>query len=299
MINMGRIRSNLSVAFASLLTLISPKLNTKFLYWRRFGRKLDLNHPVTSNEKVLWLKFNTYYKNPLIVQCADKYLVRKYVEDCGCGEILNELYGIYDNVDDIDFDTLPNSFVLKCNYGAKMNIICPDKTKLNYDEAKHEMRSWLRSKQHLRMSEIHYAKIPKRIVCEKYLDEGEKLVPEDYKIYCCNGKPMYVMVCLGRYEGYPKFYYFDVEGNIQRNMTRDGLIAPADFKFVIPKGWKEMLHYAELLSRPFPFVRADFYLVDGNVIFGELTFTPAGGLDNGKLPYTDRLLGDLIKLPGK
>ena len=95
---MGNIRKKISHIFTSFLTLISPKLNTKFLYWRRFGKKLDFDNPQTSNEKVLWLKFNTYHKNPLVIQCADKYAVREYVEKCGCGEILNELYGVYDKV---------------------------------------------------------------------------------------------------------------------------------------------------------------------------------------------------------
>lgn len=295
---MGKIRTNLSVAFASVLTLISPKLNTRLLYWRRFGRKLDLNNPITSNEKVLWLKFNTYYKNSLVTQCADKFRVREYVKACGCGELLNELYDVYYKVDDIDFSALPSSFVLKCNYGAKMNIICPDKSKLNYQKAKHEIRRWLKSRQHLKMSEIHYAAIKKCIICEKYIDSGGA-APDDYKIYCCNGKPEYVMVCIGRDKGVPKFYYFDTKGNLQRNMSLDGIEAPQDFSYTIPKGWDKMIEYAKILSKPFPFVRADFYLSDEKVIFGELTFTPAGGLDNNKLPYTDKLLGNLIKLPDK
>ena len=293
---MSKIRVKISHIFTSLLTLISPKLNTKFLYWRRFGKKLDLDNPQTSNEKVLWLKFNTYYKNPLVIQCADKYAVREYVEKCGCGDILNELYGVYDNVQDIDFDKIPNKFVMKLNYGCGMNLICTDKSKLDIPSVKSMFRRWMRSSQHLRLSEMHYSYIHKKIICEKFLDTHNNAAPDDYKIYCCNGKPYYVMVCIGRDKGKPKFYYFDCDGNLQREMTRDGLNAPFDFKYNIPIGWKDMIKYAEILSAPFPFVRSDFYLVDGKVVFGELTFTPAAGLDTGKLEYTDRLLGDLIDL---
>jgi hypothetical protein len=293
---MGNIRKKISHIFTSFLTLISPKLNTKFLYWKRFGKKLDFNNPQTSNEKVLWLKFNTYYKNPLVIQCADKYAVREYVEKCGCGEILNDLYGVYDNVKDIDFDKFPNKFVMKLNYGCGMNLICQDKSKLNISKTKRMLAKWMRSLQHLRLSEMHYSYIPKKIICEKFLDTHNNAAPDDYKIYCCNGKPYYVMVCIGRDKGRPKFYYFDCEGNLQREMTRDGLQAPEDFHYDIPAGWNEMIRYAEILSAPFPFVRSDFYLVDGKVVFGELTFTPAAGLDTGKLEYTDRLLGDLINL---
>ena len=293
---MSKIRRTISHIFTSFLTLISPKLNTKFLYWRRLGKKLDLNNPKTSNEKVLWLKFNTYYKNPLVIQCADKYAVREYVEKCGCGEILNDLYGVYDKVSDINFDKFPNKFVMKLNYGCGMNLICTDKSALNIKKTKRMLGRWMRSLQHLRLSEMHYSYIPKKIICEKFLDTHNNAAPDDYKIYCCNGKPYYVMVCIGRDKGRPKFYYFDCEGILQREMTRDGLEAPADFQYEKPQGWNEMICYAETLSAPFPFVRTDFYLVDGKVVFGELTFTPAGGLDSRKLEYTDKLLGDLIDL---
>lgn len=293
---MSKIRRTISHIFTSFLTLISPKLNTKFLYWRRLGKKLDLNNPKTSNEKVLWLKFNTYYKNPLVIQCADKYAVREYVEKCGCGEILNDLYGVYDKVSDINFDKFPNKFVMKLNYGCGMNLICTDKSALNIKKTKRMLGRWMRSLQHLRLSEMHYSYIPKKIICEKFLDTHNNAAPDDYKIYCCNGKPYYVMVCIGRDKGRPKFYYFDCEGNLQREMTRDGLEAPADFQYEKPQGWNEMICYAETLSAPFPFVRTDFYLVDGKVVFGELTFTPAGGLDSRKLEYTDKLLGYLIDL---
>lgn len=293
---MSAFRVTLSHIFSSALTLISPQLNTKFLYWRRFGKKLDLNNPETSNEKVLWLKFNTYYKNPLVVQCADKYAVREYVKGCGCGEILNELYGVYDRVKDIDFDVFPDKFVLKLNYGCGMNLICTDKKELHMPTVKRQLRRWMCSVQHLRNSEMHYADIPKKIICEKFLDTHNNAAPDDYKIYCCNGKPCYVMVCVGRDKGRPKFYYFDCEGNMQREMTKDGLDAPQDFQYTIPDGWDDMIRYATVLSAPFPFVRSDFYLVDGKVIFGELTFTPASGLDTTKLKYTDKLLGDLIDL---
>lgn len=289
-------RKRIRVLFLSILTLISPKLNTKFLYRRYFGRKLDLNNPKTSNEKVLWLKLNTYYRNTLVAQCADKYRVREYVQQCGCGEILNELYGVYRSADEIDFDTLPSNFVLKCNYGYSMNLVCKDKAELDVRQTKRLLKSWLRSKQHLVKSEIHYGGIPKRIICERFIKTKHGGAPDDYKIYCCNGKPCYVMVCIGRDKGCTKFYYFDLEGNIQRNMTGDGMNAPVDFNYEIPQGWDDMIKYAEVLSKPFPFVRADFYLEDGKVIFGELTFTPAAGLDSEKLPYTDKLLGDLINL---
>ena len=293
---MSKIRVKLSHFFSSCLTLISPKLNTKFMYWRRLGRKLDLDHPQTLNEKVLWLKFNTYYKNPLVIQCADKYAVRDYVKACGCEEILNELYGVYHRVKDIDFNALPDKFVLKLNSGCGMNLICTDKHSLSIPRIKRQLRQWMCNVQYLRYSEMHYAAIPKKIICEKFLETPNNAAPDDYKIYCYNGTPHYVMVCIGRDKGRPKFYYFDIAGQLHREMTEEGLAAPADFHYELPAGWNDMLRYAAILSKPFPFVRADFYYVEGKVIFGELTFTPAAGLDTEHLPATDRLLGELIDL---
>ena len=289
---------SLTYPIFKLLTRISPRLNTQVWYRLRFGKWLDLKHPQTSNEKVLWLKLNTYYNNPLITQCADKYAVREYVKEKGCGEILNDLLGVWTNPDEIDFNALPNKFVLKNNYYYHMNMVVADKSKLDIEATRKELKEWLKSDGHLVRSEMQYAAIPKKIIAERFIETEDGLAPADYKIYCCNGKPTYVMVCVGREQNVkPKFYYFDTKGNLQRELTRDGINAPIDFHYEIPEGWKEMIHYAEKLSEPFPFVRADFYLEKGKVIFGELTFTPAAGLDADKLPYTDKLLGDIISLP--
>lgn len=281
-----------------LLTLLSPTLNTRVRYWRAFGRRLDLKHPVTSNEKVCWLKLNTYSNNPLVTRCADKYAVREYVQEMGCGEILNDLLGVWTNPDDIDFSRLPDRFVLKNNYYYHMNLVVTDKSRLNIPATRRLLKQWMRSNGHLEKAEMQYAAIPKKILAERFIEPEDGLAPADYKIYCCNGKPAYVMVCLGRGEDVkPKFYYFDVEGRLQRELTADGLSAPADFRYDKPAGWDEMIRYSEVLSAPFPFVRADFYLEKGRVIFGELTFTPGAGLDPDKLPYTDQLIGNMIQLP--
>lgn len=295
--SLSDIKTAIADTLFKLLTLISPKLNTQVLYRIKFGKWLDMNHPQTSNEKILWLKLNTYYNNPLITQCADKYAVREYVAKQGCGDILNELYGVWTNPDDIDFNQLPDKFVLKCNYFYHMNLVVKDKAQLDIPATRQLLHRWLRSNGHLTFAEMQYADMPKKILAEKYIETQDGLAPADYKVYCCNGQPAYVMVCIGREQDKnPKFYYFDLQGRLQREMTQDGLDAPTDFKYDIPQGWKQMIDYARRLSAPFPFVRTDFYLENGKVIFGELTFTPAAGLDTGKLPYTDKLLGDMIKL---
>lgn len=165
-----KLRLRLKDKFFCLLTCISPTLNTKLRYCMSFRRKLDLKNPKTLNEKNLWLKLNRYMYNPLVIQCADKFRVREYVESCGCGDILNELYGTYDTPEEIDWDSLPQQFVLKWNFGAGMNIICTDKSKLNRAEAVTQLEKWGKVKCWLPFAELQYKYAPKKIVCERLLN---------------------------------------------------------------------------------------------------------------------------------
>ena len=121
-------------AYYALLTIISPTLNTKVRYKKAFHKKLNLKNPTTFNEKLLWLKLKNYIKNPLVIQCADKYAVRDYIKDCGYEDSLNELIGAWEKPSDIPWNELPEQFVLKWNFGAGMNIICKDKSKLDIDQ---------------------------------------------------------------------------------------------------------------------------------------------------------------------
>ena len=279
------------------LTLISPKLNTAVTYRVKFKKKLDLEHPVTLNEKILWLKFNTYWNNPIIKQCADKYRVREYLESKGYGVLLNGLIGVYENVDDIDWDSLPNQFALKLNVGCGCNIIVSDKSNLDIESAMHSMRKWLKSNYWLGWSEMQYKGVKPVILIEKYLGSKDGRLPEDYKFYCMNGQAKYVMVCADRDIGEhaAKFFYYDRQWNLMP-YTSDYF---ADPDLVIPKPDRidDAFETAEMLSKDFPFVRVDLYIVDGKIYFGELTFTPSAGLDNGRLPETDRILGEQLVLP--
>ena len=293
------IKQKLADVFRSGLTLISPKLNTAVCYRVKFKRKLDLENPVTLNEKILWLKFHTYWENPTVKQCADKLRVRDYLTDHGMGHLLNDLLGVYYNIDDIDWDSLPNQFALKLNVGCACNIIVSDKSKLDIDAAKVKMRKWLKSNYWLGWSEMQYKGVKPCILIEKYLGSPEGALPTDYKVYCFNGEPEFVMTCVERGGGErPKFYLFDKNWNFAR-ICRDGKSAPEGFTLPKPEGFDELMIAAKKLSEPFPFVRADFYICEGRVIFGELTFTPSGGMDNARLPETDIMFGKMLKLPDK
>ena len=155
-------------------TLISPELNTKMRYKSAFGKSLDLNNPRTLNEKILWLKLKYNDSNPLVVKCADKVKVREYVKQCGCEEILIDLIGVYESAEEIPWESLPNQFVLKWNFGAGMNIVCTDKSQMDKQSVIRQMKKWGKSKYWLPHSEMQYKYIPKRIICEKLLVSEEK-----------------------------------------------------------------------------------------------------------------------------
>lgn len=281
--------------FYYCMSPLSPTLTSRILYWRKFKRALNLYEPKTLNEKIMWLKLNVYNHNPLVTQCADKWRVREYVKAAGWGSLLNELYGVWDSAGCIPWEKLPQAFVLKCNHGCGYNLICPDKETLDIDDSVRRIENWMRTDFWRCYAEVQYRGIPKRILCEKYLGDGERL-PRDYKVYCFHGRPLYILVCDGRENKQPRFYFFD-EGWRFCPITLDGLKAPENFFIERPVNLEQMLACSADLSAPFPFVRADFYEVDGKLIFGELTFTPAGALDTGRLPETDIMFGDLLKLP--
>lgn len=289
-------KAKLAGMFRSVLTLISPKLNTSVCYRVKFKRKLDWQHPITLNDKILWLKFHTYWNNPTIKQCADKLRVRDYLIDHGFGDLLNELLGVYYDVDDIDWASLPEQFALKLNVGCACNIIVSDKSKLDAETAKEKMRKWLKANYWLGWSEMQYKGVKPCILIEKYLGSPDGALPEDYKFYCMNGEAKYVMVCVDREIGkHAAFYYFDRGWNMMP-YSEDYFKDP---NRVIPKPdhIDEAFEVAQQLSKDFPFVRTDLYIVDGKVLFGELTFTPSAGMDQSRLPETDMILGKQLILP--
>lgn len=294
---MKKIVSEIIDKIITYITIISPKLNTKIRYWQCFHKKINLKDPQTLDEKIQWLKFNTYYKNKLVTQCADKYTVRKYIEDCGCSEILNELYYVWDNVDEINWDELPDSFVIKWNFGCGHNLICRDKSKLDIEETKIKLNEWYKTHKtfYLSHSEIQYKNIPPKLICERLIETHDGNLPVDYKLYCFNGIADCALVCLNREKGHPDFYFFDKEWNLKR-YNKKGKEAPENFTVPKPEGFELLFEYAEKITKPFPFVRADFYLEGGKVIFGELTFTPCGGFDSGRLPEAQILFGNKVNL---
>ena len=282
-------------AFYAALSYISPELNTKLLFKRKFGRAPELREPRTLNEKLLKLKLERYGTDPVVRRCADKYRVRGFVEARGCGEYLNRLIAVYDRPEDIDWDALPERFAIKWNFGCGYNIICPDKGALDIDKTVKKLKKWGKEPFWAYYSELQYRNVEKKLLIEEYIGlEGGQL-PEDYKFYCFHGRPYCVMLCMGRSEGRPRFYFFDRDFKLLR-INRDSQNAAEDFSPEKPPLLEEAFSLAEKLSAGFPFVRVDLYLTDKGVRFGELTFTPAAALDNKRLPKTDLLFGSMMEI---
>lgn len=270
-----------------------PQFCAKAHYFIKFKKQLNLTNPTRFNEKIQWLKFNEL-NNDIYTLCADKVKVREYVASKGCGDILNELYGVYDSPQQIDYASLPEKFALKCNHGAGYNIICESKSRLDIEKTNRQLDQWLKQDFSSLFVEPQYKKISRKILCEKYIENARGGFPDDYKFYCFNGQPYAVMVCIGREKGTPKFYYFDMDWQPLPFEDTLELIGSNNYP-PMPEGFHDMKACAGKLASDFKFVRADFYLMDGKVIFGELTFTPSAGLDV-TLQEADVILGSQLKL---
>lgn len=272
--------------------LFPDELYLKIMFYVNMGRRLDLDDPKTMNEKLQWLKL--YDRKPEYTSMVDKILVKDYVSKKIGPQYVAPLLGVWDKVEDIDFDSLPDEFVIKANHsGGNMAVlICPDKAALDVRKAKSYLRKSLRYDVYRAYREWPYKNVQKRFFAEEYL--GKDLV--DYKFYCFNGYVDSVLVCIDRQIGDTKFYFFDREWNLKRYNQR-GKAAPADFTLPKPEGIDEMFGLAARLSEGIPFVRVDFYDVNGKVYFGELTFYPSGGFDSKRLPEADLHFGSMINLP--
>lgn len=268
-------------------------LNRK--YEAIFGKRLNLDNPQTFNEKLQWLKL--YDRNPEYTIMVDKYKVRDYIKEKIGEEYLIPLIGVWDNPDDIDFDALPDKFVLKCNHNSGLGMcICKDKSKLNIENVKSELKKGLAQDYYLTGREWPYKNVPRKIIAEKYMtDTSDSSDFTDYKFFCFNGYVDCVMVCLERSSGDTKFYFFDRNWNIKRLNTR-GKNAPDGFTISKPSQMDKMFEIAAKLSKGLPFVRIDLYQSNDHIYFGEITFFPDSGFDANLLPETDKYFGNLIHL---
>lgn len=270
-------------AILNMMGCISPILPLKMRYFSNRKKWPDLKHPKDLSE-ILIKKVITKEINDLS-ELSDKYAVRKFVSKKGLDNILVPLLGVYSNVDDINFKELPDKFALKLNYGAGMNIICRDKSKLNIDVAKKKLNKWLTSKKNYSVMEEHYNFIPRKIICEAFLDDGTDNLPVDYKILCIKGSPVCILACVNRGKKNEVHLPFDLQWNFLADWSRQKFTEISK-----PKNLDLMLDVAKSLSEGLDIVRVDLYSIRGKIYFGELTLTPAGCIFNN---WTQKALDEL------
>lgn len=249
--------------------IFSDEVMSKLYYKVVLKKKLNLENPQTFNEKLQWLKLYYLPKNSLVVQCTDKYAVRKHMEDKGYGDKLVPLLGCWKSAEDLEWAELPNKFVLKCNHGCAYNIVCADKNALDKVATVKQLDEWMKEDFGAFNIEIHYSAIKQHMItCEEYL--GENIT--DYKFFCFNGKPKYIYVSNDLiHDRQAKIGFFYLDGT-KMPLTRDDYTDIPSVK--LPSFFEEMRAMAEDLSTDFPFVRVDFFLANNTYYFAELTFTP-------------------------
>ena len=260
------------------------------LYKKAFGREPNLDHPKTFNEKLQWLKL--YYRDPDMAICADKYEVRSYLNDKGFGDILNTVYEVYANADDIDFSKLPESFVLKASHGSGWNIICENKSKYSWSGWRRVMNSWLDQNLYIYGREWVYKDMKPRIICEKFLEinDGELF---DYKFFCINGKVEFIQAT-DNDKKTARINLYDINWNL---MKQKYAFVGSPKRIPRPAKLDQMVEVAKTLSEPFPFARIDLYDVNGNIVFGEITFFPSSGFKGFDPEEFDLDLGRKLDLP--
>jgi len=272
---------------------VPDSLYLKLQYKNFIGKDLNLENPTTFNENLQWLKLHD--RKPEYTQMVDKYEVRKYIKETIGGEYLVPLLGVYSRFEEIDFDALPNQFVLKPNHTSGDIYICQDKSSIDYVELKEEVNRWLKRNYYWVHREWPYKNIKPRIICEKYMVDESGTELKDYKFMCFNGKVKCSFVCSNRYSSKGlNVDFYDAEWNL---MPFERLYSGSQKELTKPKNYVKMIELAEKVAHDKYFVRVDFYEINGQLFFGEITFYPGSGLEKFVPESYDYLLGSWLELP--
>ncbi len=291
--SMNNLKKNIILTPFNILYRISPKLDLEILFKLKLGYKLNLNNPVTYNEKLQWIKL--YDKNPLMPKCCDKYVVREYIKSKGYEKILNKLIWEGFNPEEIPFDDLPDRFVIKVTHGSTFNIICTNKEKLDRKDTIKKCKKWLKAKFLPCYGEWFYGVENPRVIVEEYLEGDDGMPLFDYKFFCFNGKVQMIYVDTWK-DGEHRINAYDTDFNLFKGVEL-GYPNDNETEVKVPKALKEMEEIAEKLSKDFLHVRVDFYYTHEKIYFGELTFTKGAGFGKIKPYEFDVKMGNWLKLP--
>ena len=241
------------------------------------GYEMDWENPQDLNQKINWQKI--YGDTSQWPMLADKYRVREYVKERIGEEALPKLYGVWKNADEIDFDTLPDKFVLKTNQGCGTVLLVKDKSELNISETRKKLNEWVKMKFGYETVEPHYLKIKPVITAEELLENDAEFSRSlvDYKVFCLGGKPYCILVCFDRVLGkHVNLSFYDTEWNQMPDIL-DGHHKGEAIPVPKPDKLENLLEYSAKLASGHPQVRVDFYIVNNKIYFGEMTFTSQGG----------------------
>lgn len=274
---------------------MSDALYLKFLYWLFVGKRLNLINPQTYTEKLQWLKI--YDHNPLYTTMVDKYAVKQFVAEKIGEEYVIPTFGVWDSLEEVEFDSLPNQFVLKTTFGGGGYdlVICKDKTKQEKDEIIDYMKGFMKQDQYRSWREWPYKNVPRRILAEKYLEEPGKSSLTDYKVLCFNGEAKLIELHNGRYTDNHTQDFYDCKWN-KMPITQGGEDISDDVAEK-PKLLNKMIQLSNVLSKDIPHVRVDWYIINSQLYFGELTFYDASGFDPFVPDEYNYIIGDWIILP--
>lgn len=274
------------------LRFLPDRVYIQLYYFMQFKHFCNLKHPKTYNEKLQWLKMND--KKDIYTSMVDKYEVKKYIAEKIGVEYVIPTLGIYDNFDDIEFEKLPNQFVIKCTHDSEGIVICKDKKKFDKEKAREKINEALKYNFYYIGREWPYKNIEPRIMVEKYMENKEDKELKDYKFFCFNGEPKAMFVASDREKGETKFDYYDLNFNhldiIQHYPNSTNKIRK-------PEKFEEMIEVSKKLSQELLHVRVDFYEVNGKTYFGEMTFYHFSGFQPFIPDKWDKIFGDWLKLP--
>lgn len=273
---------------------ISDENLIKKRFKERLGREVELDNPTKFNDKLQWLKLNWY--DPLATKCADKYEVREFIKERIGEKYLNELYGVYESVDEIYIDKLPNSFVLKGTHGSGFNIVCKDKKNMDWNTELKKMKRCLKRNYYWQNREWVYKDIKPRIVCEKFIEQeaGEEL--RDYRFFCFNGEPKFITVDFSITDKKKtRRNLYDLEWNLKE----EEISYPKELAIKVDKPDKldEMINLSKQISAGFPHARVDFYYIKEKIIFGEITFFHQSGMGRIRPIEFEDKMGLWLTLP--
>lgn len=257
------------------------------------GYPLDLENPKTFSEKLQWLKVN--YRDPIQTVMVDKHEAKNFIAQRVGEQYIIRTLAVWDSVEDIDFDALPNQFVLKCTHDSGGIVICKDKSSLDREAAKAKLSAFLQRDYSRIAREWPYKDVPRRIIAEEYLSELGSNEILDYKMYCFHGNPKLTVVCSDRFSKTgTRMNFYDIDWEPMG--IHFGHYPPVSTEFTRPETYEEMLRLAAELSKGCPFLRVDFYEIKGRLYIGELTFFPGAGLEKFRPMTKDYELGEWLHL---